>query len=56
MPNGVEYEGRFVNVGTFPIGIDPDKFTEVSVKEDHGRKKYTLSCEECELYHRIFRR
>lgn len=26
MPNGVEYDGRFVNVGTFPIGIDPDKF------------------------------
>lgn len=28
MPNGVEYEGRYVQVGTFPIGIDPDKFTE----------------------------
>lgn len=26
MPNGVECDGRFVNVGTFPIGIDPDKF------------------------------
>lgn len=26
MPNGVEYDGRFVHVGTFPIGIDPDQF------------------------------
>jgi trehalose-6-phosphate synthase len=28
-PNGVEYEGRVVQVGTFPIGIDPDKFSQV---------------------------
>lgn len=28
MPNGVEFEGRYIHVGTFPIGIDPDKFTE----------------------------
>ncbi|KAJ3416713.1 Trehalose-6-P synthase/phosphatase complex synthase subunit [Chytridiales sp. JEL 0842] len=28
MPNGVEYEGRNVHVGTFPIGIDPEKFVE----------------------------
>ncbi|KAI8854492.1 glycosyltransferase family 20-domain-containing protein [Chytridium lagenaria] len=27
-PNGVEFEGRHVTVGTFPIGIDPDKFIE----------------------------
>ncbi|KAJ3107047.1 Trehalose-6-P synthase/phosphatase complex synthase subunit [Phlyctochytrium planicorne] len=27
-PNGVEFEGRHVHVGTFPIGIDPDKFIE----------------------------
>ena len=26
MPNGVEFEGRVVLVGTFPIGIDPEKF------------------------------
>ncbi|ORY67186.1 trehalose-6-phosphate synthase [Pseudomassariella vexata] len=25
-PNGVEYNGKFVTVGAFPIGIDPDKF------------------------------
>ncbi|KAJ3282888.1 Trehalose-6-P synthase/phosphatase complex synthase subunit [Borealophlyctis nickersoniae] len=28
MPNGVEFEGHQVHVGTFPIGIDPVKFTE----------------------------
>ncbi|RKO92877.1 glycosyltransferase family 20-domain-containing protein [Blyttiomyces helicus] len=28
MPNGVEYEGRVVHVGTFPIGIDPEKFSQ----------------------------
>ncbi|KAI9357608.1 glycosyltransferase family 20-domain-containing protein [Zopfochytrium polystomum] len=28
LPNGVEFEGRLVHVGTFPIGIDPDKFTK----------------------------
>lgn len=27
-PNGVEYNGRFVTVGAFPIGIDPEKFVE----------------------------
>ncbi|KAI8612256.1 glycosyltransferase family 20-domain-containing protein [Chytriomyces sp. MP71] len=26
MPNVVEFEGRQVHVGTFPIGIDPEKF------------------------------
>ncbi|KAI8902469.1 glycosyltransferase family 20-domain-containing protein [Globomyces pollinis-pini] len=26
MPNGVAYEGRVIFVGTFPIGIDPEKF------------------------------
>ncbi|KAI9339690.1 glycosyltransferase family 20-domain-containing protein [Obelidium mucronatum] len=28
MPNIVEFEGRCVHVGTFPIGIDPPKFHE----------------------------
>jgi len=27
-PNGVEFEGKIVTVGAFPIGIDPEKFTE----------------------------
>ncbi|KAJ1307548.1 hypothetical protein OPQ81_001645 [Rhizoctonia solani] len=26
MPNGIEFEGRYSQVGTFPIGIDPDQF------------------------------
>jgi trehalose-6-phosphate synthase len=28
-PNGVEYNGKIVQVGTFPIGIDPEKFAQV---------------------------
>lgn len=28
LPNGVEYNGTFVNVGAFPIGIDVDTFRE----------------------------
>ncbi|CAB4433291.1 unnamed protein product [Rhizophagus irregularis] len=28
MPNSIDYEGRHVHVGTFPIGIDPEKFSE----------------------------
>ncbi|KAI3633508.1 hypothetical protein MIR68_008455 [Amoeboaphelidium protococcarum] len=27
VPNGVEFDGRHVHVGTYPIGIDPEKFT-----------------------------
>ena len=33
MPNGIEYEGRFVHIGTFPIGIDPDKFLATTQME-----------------------
>ncbi|CAG8644408.1 15036_t:CDS:2 [Acaulospora morrowiae] len=28
MPNSVDYEDRHVHIGTFPIGIDPEKFAE----------------------------
>ncbi|KAK9470934.1 glycosyl transferase [Dipodascopsis tothii] len=28
MPNGVSYNGKTVAVGTFPIGIDPEKFLD----------------------------
>lgn len=28
MPNGVMFEGRYANVGTFPIGIEPMQFVE----------------------------
>jgi trehalose 6-phosphate synthase len=27
-PNGVDWNGRFVSIGAFPIGIDPEKFVE----------------------------
>ncbi|MCJ1338535.1 Trehalose-6-P synthase/phosphatase complex synthase subunit [Bachmanniomyces sp. S44760] len=27
-PNGVDFQGKIVSVGAFPIGIDPDKFHE----------------------------
>lgn len=27
-PNGVEFQGKLVSVGAFPIGIDPDRFEE----------------------------
>ena len=38
MPNGVEFEGRVVHVGTFPIGIDPEKFsTGVKSQEVQNR-------------------
>lgn len=29
MPNGVELDGRYAHVGTFPIGIEPGQFVEV---------------------------
>lgn len=31
MPNGVEFAGRYAHVGTFPIGIDPQSFLDVSI-------------------------
>lgn len=31
MPNGVEFEGRLAHVGTFPIGIEPSSFIDVSL-------------------------
>lgn len=31
MPNGVEFEGRLAHVGTFPIGIEPASFVDVSL-------------------------
>ena len=30
MPNGVEFGGRLAHVGTFPIGIEPASFIDVS--------------------------
>ena len=33
-PNGVEFDGKIITVGAFPIGIDPDKFAEGLQKEN----------------------
>ena len=37
--NGLEWKGRFVRCGTYPIGIDPEKFEHVSLSLFcwHGR-------------------
>lgn len=34
LPNGIEFEGRSISIGAFPIGIDVDKFTEGVKKPD----------------------
>ncbi|KAF3490517.1 alpha,alpha-trehalose-phosphate synthase 1 [Arthroderma uncinatum] len=39
-PNGVEFLGKIVTVGAFPIGIDPDKFTE-GLKREKVQKRIT---------------
>lgn len=31
---GVEFDGRYAHVGTFPIGIDPKQFTDNLVKDN----------------------
>ena len=28
MPNGIEFDGRYAQVGTYPIGIEPQQFVE----------------------------
>lgn len=45
MPNGIEFEGRYSQVGTFPIGIDPDQFINVSRKQKGRRgRSWILTC------------
>ncbi|KXS18463.1 glycosyltransferase family 20 protein, partial [Gonapodya prolifera JEL478] len=43
MPNGVVFEGRLVRVGTFPIGIDPEKFENQLSQEATKRRINELS-------------
>jgi len=31
LPNGLEFEGRYAHVGTYPIGIDPGQFIDVGI-------------------------
>ncbi|KAH8922502.1 glycosyltransferase family 20 protein [Atractiella rhizophila] len=33
MPNGVEFDGHYAHVGTFPIGIEPTQFHDTLLKE-----------------------
>lgn len=40
MPNGIEHEGRYTQVGTFPIGIDPNQFVE-GIREEGIVKRLT---------------
>ncbi|KAI2631204.1 glycosyl transferase [Xylaria nigripes] len=42
-PNGVEYDGKFVTVAAFPIGIDPEKFVEGLKKPKVQERIATLS-------------
>ncbi|KAK3672168.1 Trehalose-6-P synthase/phosphatase complex synthase subunit [Recurvomyces mirabilis] len=41
-PNGVEYHGKLVSVGAFPIGIDPEKFSAGLQKDNVKRRIETL--------------
>ncbi|KAJ3408148.1 Trehalose-6-P synthase/phosphatase complex synthase subunit [Chytriomyces hyalinus] len=42
MPNVVEFEGRQVHVGTFPIGIDPDKFSTAIAQTNVAARIHAL--------------
>jgi len=33
LPNGIEFQGRSINIGAFPIGIDVDKFVDGLTKD-----------------------
>ncbi|KAI0148621.1 glycosyl transferase [Xylariaceae sp. FL1272] len=46
-PNGVEYQGKFVTVGAFPIGIDPEKFVE-GLKKDKVQQRIATLCRKFE--------
>ncbi|KAF2101782.1 glycosyl transferase [Rhizodiscina lignyota] len=41
-PNGVEFQGKVVTVGAFPIGIDPEKFAEGLKKQKVQERIATL--------------
>lgn len=41
-PNGVEFQGKLVTVGAFPIGIEPDKFAQGLKKENVIRRLEAL--------------
>ena len=41
-PNGVTFQGKVVSIGAFPIGIDPDHFTEGLKKPEVQERIATL--------------
>ncbi|QIW95983.1 hypothetical protein AMS68_001501 [Peltaster fructicola] len=41
-PNGVEFQGKLVSVGAFPIGIDPERFAEGFEKPNVVERIQTL--------------
>ncbi|KAL2216176.1 alpha,alpha-trehalose-phosphate synthase 1 [Thermoascus aurantiacus ATCC 26904] len=40
-PNGIEFQGRIIAAGAFPIGIDPDKFKE-GLKKEKVQKRIAM--------------
>ena len=42
-PDGIEFQGKVVTIGAFPIGIDPEKFTEGLQKETVIKRMEQLS-------------
>lgn len=41
-PNGIEFDGRYCQVGTYPIGIDPNQFVEGLQKESIVKRLRSL--------------
>jgi len=41
-PNAVDFQGKMVSVGTFPVGIDPDLFTECLARPSVQERIATL--------------
>jgi trehalose 6-phosphate synthase len=41
-PNGIEFQGKIITCGAFPIGIDPEKFKEGLKKEKVQKRIATL--------------
>lgn len=40
-PNGIEFQGKIITCGAFPIGIDPEKFTE-GLKKEKVQKRIAM--------------
>lgn len=40
-PNGIEFQGKIITCGAFPIGIDPEKFKE-GLKKEKVQKRIAM--------------